>query len=212
LEVLRIKDIGKDDIKSWGFSPDALIQMAYQLAFKKMHGHTPATYESANTKTFLAGRTETIRSATNESNTFVAAFLDPKETNQKKKEALKKAVNMHVKLTNEAGNGLGFDRHLFALKNIAKKAGVATPQLFEDEMFSHMNDIEVSTSNLTQPLLDIFGFGAVSPKGYGIGYNVRNDSLNFVISNFRSNGVTDSSLYSQSLQSALSDIRSLFSD
>jgi carnitine O-palmitoyltransferase 2 len=40
---------------------DGLMQMAMQLAHHKLHGHTVATYESANHAAFKHGRTETIR-------------------------------------------------------------------------------------------------------------------------------------------------------
>ena len=40
------KDFGSTKIKEMGFSPDAFVQMAIQLAYKRMSGHFGATYES----------------------------------------------------------------------------------------------------------------------------------------------------------------------
>lgn len=45
-------------------SPDAVAQMAFQLAFKRLHGTMPSTYESCTTRGFHHGRTEVIRSCT----------------------------------------------------------------------------------------------------------------------------------------------------
>lgn len=57
-------------------SPDSFIQQALQLAWYKDQGYVTATYESASTRGFLHGRTETIRSVTAESRAFVKAMLD----------------------------------------------------------------------------------------------------------------------------------------
>ena len=43
-------------------SPDAYAQMAIQLAYYRLKGTVRATYESAQTRKFLAGRTE-VRAA-----------------------------------------------------------------------------------------------------------------------------------------------------
>lgn len=42
-------------------SPDAFFQMCLQLAYYKVHKKITATYETASTRQFLHGRTETIR-------------------------------------------------------------------------------------------------------------------------------------------------------
>ena len=42
-------------------SPDAVIQMAMQIAYFQMTGKNPLTYEAATTTLFDLGRTETIR-------------------------------------------------------------------------------------------------------------------------------------------------------
>lgn len=55
-------------------SPDSFIQLLLQLAWKRMHGHPTAVYESASTRAFLHGRTETGRSLSLESLAFVDAF------------------------------------------------------------------------------------------------------------------------------------------
>lgn len=56
--------------------PDAYIQMAMQLAWYRTRGTFTATYETALTRLFLHGRTETIRTLTKESRQFVLAMCD----------------------------------------------------------------------------------------------------------------------------------------
>lgn len=78
------KDFGKKKIVSNKMSPDGMVQMSYQLAYYKLYRKFDSTYESCNTKNFIGGRTETIRSVTNESVAFVNAWVDPSVEKEKK--------------------------------------------------------------------------------------------------------------------------------
>lgn len=76
LIIANFNECGKDVMKAHKTSPDAWMQMTKQLAYGKMHNGQPAvTYESAQTRKFKLGRTEVIRSASNESKAFVQAML-----------------------------------------------------------------------------------------------------------------------------------------
>ena len=59
--------------------PDAFVQLALQLAYFRMHRTPTPVYETALTRTFQHGRTETIRSFTMESYAFLRAFSGWKE-------------------------------------------------------------------------------------------------------------------------------------
>ena len=55
-------------------APDSYVQLAMQLAWRRMHTEPTAIYESASTRAFLHGRTETIRSLSTESWQFACDF------------------------------------------------------------------------------------------------------------------------------------------
>ena len=77
LVVTTFEGYGKNAIKKFGVSPDAYAQMAIQLAYYKMYKKPCATYESAGTRKFLKGRTETGRSCSTESLNWTRAMTDP---------------------------------------------------------------------------------------------------------------------------------------
>ena len=58
------------------------------------------------------------------------------------------------------------------------------PPLFQDAAWSLLNTSVLSTSCVNGPHIDNIVFGAVCPKGYGIGYVVKDDWLDFSVSNF----------------------------
>jgi len=58
-------------------SPDAYMQMAIQLGYYKQIGEPCATYETASTRQFRNGRTETTRTLSKESLAFCKAMQDP---------------------------------------------------------------------------------------------------------------------------------------
>ncbi|KAI1196484.1 choline/Carnitine O-acyltransferase [Nemania serpens] len=113
-ECLGFSAYGKNFITSMGFSPDAFVQMAFQAAYYGLYGRVECTYEPAMTKAYLHGRTEAIRSATDESVHFVQTFWadNPAEA---KVEALRKACERHVNNTKLCAKAEGCDRHLYAL-------------------------------------------------------------------------------------------------
>ncbi|KAI1117555.1 choline/Carnitine O-acyltransferase [Nemania sp. NC0429] len=113
-ECLGFSAYGKNFITSMGFSPDAFVQMAFQAAYYGLYGRVECTYEPAMTKAYLHGRTEAIRSVTDESVHFVQTFWadNPAET---KVEALRKACERHVNNTKLCAKAEGCDRHLYAL-------------------------------------------------------------------------------------------------
>ena len=107
--TLLYKGYGKDFIKQQGLSPDATVQMAFQRAYAQASGCVGSTYESASTKHFHHGRTETIRSVSAES----VAFSRADAAGPAAADSLRKAVAKHVQRAKLCKDGLGIDRHLY---------------------------------------------------------------------------------------------------
>ncbi|TLS25965.1 hypothetical protein PpBr36_07456 [Pyricularia pennisetigena] len=148
-ECLDFSAYGKNFITSMGFSPDAFVQMAYQAAYYGLYGRAECTYEPAMTKFFLHGRTEAVRSVTDESINFIQTFWadNPAEA---KVEALRTACKKHVSMTKDCAKGQGCDRHLYALfclwqRLVDEDAGTTT-----NGYSSGMSDNEGAVSERSQ--------------------------------------------------------------
>ena len=120
-ETLEFSGYGKNFMTSTGFSPDAFIQMAFQAAYYGLYGRLENTYEPAMTKAFLHGRTEAIRTVSEESANFVRTFWAENPAIQKI-DALRKACQRHTARTKECAKALGQDRHLYALYCVWQRA------------------------------------------------------------------------------------------
>eukprot|EP00758_Cryptobia_borreli_P006315 Tbor_TRINITY_DN5127_c0_g1::TRINITY_DN5127_c0_g1_i1::g.26046::m.26046/K08766/CPT2; carnitine O-palmitoyltransferase 2 len=166
--------------------PDPFMQMAMQLAWWRLNKSTVSTYESASTAAFKKGRTECIRSATNESKNFTMSFDNPKLSNEEKMELLVKASKKHTALSKDAKMGNGIDRHLFALKKIAERRGSA-PCIFRDASYASLCSNMISTSSLYSDALIGGGFGPVS-AGYGVGYASADEEMVFSVSSWKQEG------------------------
>ena len=132
-ECLEFGSYGKNFITSMGFSPDAFVQMAFQAAYYGLYGRVESTYEPAMTKIYLHGRTEAVRSVTDESVDFVKTFWGDNPSDQKI-DALKQACQKHVNMTKVCAKAQGCDRHLYALFCVWQKyindeagSGVSSP-------------------------------------------------------------------------------------
>eukprot|EP01114_Cavostelium_apophysatum_P012374 TRINITY_DN2756_c0_g1_i3.p1 TRINITY_DN2756_c0_g1~~TRINITY_DN2756_c0_g1_i3.p1 ORF type:complete len:650 (-),score=175.26 TRINITY_DN2756_c0_g1_i3:34-1983(-) len=206
--VLVYEKYGKNYITSKKLSPDAYVQMAFQLAYFKLHGKAESTYESANTKKFLSGRTETIRSVTKESVHFTKVWSDKAASKQQKIDALKAATEAHIRRANLAKNGSGVDRHLFALRNLAQQKQQRLPRynvpsIFQDPNYANYGSNVLSTSNVSSPHFDLFGFGPVVGHGLGIAYNIHNDVLRFNVTSY----IGEAKKYTKALEETLDQMK-----
>ena len=157
LRVLYYQGYGADLIKQFKSSPDAWAQMMVQLAYYKFYNVNRPTYESAATRKFQLGRTETCRSVSDESVAWCKAMEDPAVSNEHAKELGYKALAAHVKYIAEASDGKGVDRHLFGLKKLlSPEDGV--PQIYEDPSFSYSSHWFVSTSQLSSEYTNGYGW------------------------------------------------------
>ncbi|ETK87296.1 hypothetical protein L915_08247 [Phytophthora nicotianae] len=172
---------GARSIKGFRCSPDAFVQLAIQLAYKKLFKKNAATYEASQTRLFLHGRTETTRSCSVASAKFTDAMEDTSGsvTTEEKKKLLLAAANAHVAYMRKAGAGRGVDRHILGLKLLVQP-GERVP-FFEDPVMARASRWLISTSHLTNELFDGWGWGEVVPEGLGIAYSVKDQSIQFNI-------------------------------
>jgi carnitine O-acetyltransferase len=119
--TLEFPHYGKNFMTSMGFSPDAFVQMAFQAAYFGLYGRIECVYEPAMTKVFYHGRTEAIRSVTEESAEFLKVFWGERPAAEKI-EALRKACKKHTENTKICAKAEGPDRHLYALYCIWQRA------------------------------------------------------------------------------------------
>ncbi|KAJ7147145.1 acyltransferase ChoActase/COT/CPT [Mycena crocata] len=184
LHVLHYEGYGKDAVKRFGASPDAWAQLVKQLAFHKMFGRPGVTYESAQTRKYQLGRTEVIRAASKETRAWAEAMLDPKETDTRRAALFRAAVTRHLQYAAWAADGQGVDRHLFGLKKMLRE-GEPVPELYHDKTFARTSHWELSTSQLSSPYLDGWGYGEVVPDGYGLAYAIGERYIRWTITSAR---------------------------
>ncbi|BEI82817.1 hypothetical protein CcaverHIS002_0306850 [Cutaneotrichosporon cavernicola] len=167
---------GKASIKPFKVSPDAWAQMVKQLAYYKLHKTPAVCYESCQTRKFLLGRTEVIRTVSSESRAFVEAMNDPKATDAEREKRFRAAATRHGQYTAWAADAQGVDRHLFGLKKEIRE-NEEVPAIFSDPNFAKSSHWSLSTSQLTSKYLDGWGYGEVVPDGYGLSYAIHDDKL-----------------------------------
>lgn len=184
---------GKSLVKKKKLHPDTFVQLSLQLAFYKLHGRPGSCYETATTRTFYHGRTETMRPCTMEAVNWCRSMLDPAATQAQRQELMLKAFAKHNKMMSECQTGKGFDRHLLGLLLIAKEQGLAVPELYNDPAFTKSGgggNFVLSTSLVGYTSIH----GAVVPmihEGYGFFYRIRDDRFVVACTAWRSSPETD---------------------
>nr|XP_046225123.1 carnitine O-palmitoyltransferase 1, liver isoform-like [Oncorhynchus gorbuscha] len=216
--VFSFRDFGKGVIKKCRISPDAYIQLALQLAYYRDRGMFCLTYEASMTRLFREGRTETVRSCSNESCAFIKA-LEGGEGVEACRRLLRQASEKHQNLYKHAMTGAGIDRHLFCLYVVSKYLGVDSP--FLKEVLSEPWHLSTSQTPVQQvELFDMVnhpeyvscggGFGPVADDGYGVSYTIMGENMmNFHISCKHSCSQTSSHKYGGQIRQALRDMLQL---
>lgn len=171
LVVQAFQGYGKGLIKKFKCSPDAYVQMVIQLAYFKMYGKNRPTYESASTRKFQEGRTETTRTVSDESVAFCKAFHDHTVPREEVVKLFRAALSQHTKYTLEASDGRGVDRHLFGLKKLLQP-GEKLPALYEDPAYSYSGSWYISSSQLSSEYFNGYGWSQVIDDGFGIAYMI----------------------------------------
>ena len=180
---------GKEDIKLFKISPDSFVQMLIQLAYFKYTGTLRPTYESASTRKFFKGRTETCRSVSSEALKFVKDWENNSISVDAKLKSFRTAIKSHGNYIKNASLGLGVDRHLFGLKQMIDKSkpSLVVDEFFNNPMFAYSQYWYLSTSQLSSENFNGYGWAPVVPEGLGLAYMINKNWLHINITNFKDN-------------------------
>ncbi|XP_063057359.1 carnitine O-palmitoyltransferase 2, mitochondrial [Engraulis encrasicolus] len=205
IDAIQFMKGGKNQLKKVKLSPDAVVQLSFQMGFLRQYGQTVATYESCSTAAFKHGRTETIRPATVHTKRCAEAFVQQpgKHSVAELQGLLNECSKYHGQLTKEAAMGQGFDRHLFAMRYLANSKGMALPELYQDPAYAAINHNILSTSTLTSPAVNLGGFAPVVPDGFGVGYGVHDEWVGCNVSTYPDRNVHE---FLQCVHKSLEDI------
>nr|KAF6319330.1 carnitine O-octanoyltransferase [Myotis myotis] len=202
---------GKKLTKKKMLHPDTFIQLALQLAYYRLHGRPGCCYETAMTRFFYHGRTETVRSCTVEAVRWCQSMQDPAASALERKQMMLQAFAKHNKMMKDCSTGKGFDRHLLGLSLIAREEGLPVPELFTDPLFSRSGgggNFVLSTSLVGYLRVQ----GVVVPmvhSGYGVFYHIRDDRFVVACSAWKSCAETDAEKLVQLIFHAFQDMMQL---
>ncbi|XP_027976329.1 peroxisomal carnitine O-octanoyltransferase [Eumetopias jubatus] len=184
---------GKKLTKKKMLHPDTFIQLGLQLAYYRLYGRPGSCYETATTRYFYHGRTETMRTCTVEALGWCQSMQDPSTGLLERQQKMLQAFAKHNKMMKDFSAGKGFDRHLLGLLLIAKEEGLPVPELFTDPLFSKSGgggNFVLSTSLIGY----LRTLGVVVPmvhNGYGFFYQIRDDRFVVACSAWKSCPETD---------------------
>ncbi|XP_052852065.1 uncharacterized protein LOC128262071 isoform X2 [Drosophila gunungcola] len=209
MNVFQFECHGKCFIKAQGLNTDSYIQLALGLAYYSVHEKIPAQYESAHLRIFIEGRTEAIRSTSNESKAFVLAMQSETASRHEQLVALQRAVDAHERLTKEAITGQGIDRHLFGLQQMALENGMPSPEFFQSKGFVRSVSFQLFTSQVATSHESFMAYGPLLSDGYGCCYNPQEDKIIFAISAWKNSPQISPFKYGTAIKKSLNAMRRL---
>lgn len=205
--LLHYEGYGSNMMKEAKVSPDGWLQMVYQLAYYRHYGKSCPTYESASTRKFRAGRTETVRTCSTDTVAFTKAWEDKDVMMADKLGLFEKAIGSHMEYMKSASNGHGVDRHLLGLRcqMTTEEAASEEAAIYQDPSYWGSQYWLLSTSNTSPGDLAWGGFGAVVPEGYGINYAIGKERVRMSVSSWNSYKDTDSASFRKTIHGVLEE-------
>ena len=204
---------GKAFAKKVKINPDSIAQMAIHLGYYMTHGRPASAYESATTRLFYHGRTETVRSCSYEMKLFAEAMTNADCSMDRRRTLLHKASEKQKQLMTDACLGQGVDRHLFGLKRLAQEDGMDLPEIFTDPAWIKSGGdanfvISTSLSGFTA------SHGICCPMvidGYGAFYTIEDSRINMAVSTWNESEVTNCRKFYDNMLRALNQMEEILS-
>ncbi|AWP21383.1 putative phostensin [Scophthalmus maximus] len=209
VNVFNFKRFGKELPKEHGLSPNAFIQVALQLAYYRVHSEVCPACDIASQRMFRGGRTEYIRSPTNQTLKFILAFDDPTVSREVKLQLFREAVDAYTALTDLTLNGHGVDQHLLGLKLQAIEKGMTIPKIFMDTAYGLATHWKLRTGQVPANTDSVMCFGPLVPDGYAICYNPQADHVHFSITAFNCCEETHAETLAVTLKDTLCQLQEL---
>nr|XP_046218411.1 LOW QUALITY PROTEIN: carnitine O-acetyltransferase b [Oncorhynchus gorbuscha] len=209
IRCFNFQRFGKELPKQHNLSPNAFIQVALQLAYYKVHNEVCASCDIASQRMFRGGRTDYIRSPTNQMLKFVLTFDDPSISREAKLELLREAIETYVTLTDQALKGQSIDRHLLGLKLQAIEEGLSVPRLFMDTAYGLATHWKLRTGQVPANTDSVMCFGPLVPDGYAVCYNPQSDHVHFSVTAFNCCEETQAETLAATLHSTLCKLQEL---
>ncbi|XP_073700682.1 carnitine O-acetyltransferase b [Garra rufa] len=210
IKCFNFQRFGKEFVKQLKLSPNSFIQLAIQLAYYRVHSEVCAGCDIASLRMFRGGRTDYIRSPTNQMLTFIQAFDDDAVSREAKVQLLREALDAYSILTEQSLMGQGIDRHLLGLKLQAIEEGLSVPRIFMDTAYGLATHWKLRTGQVPTNTDSVMCFGPLVPDGYAVCYNPQHDHVHFSVTAFNCCEETNAEKLALTLQRSLSDLQELF--
>uniref|UniRef100_A0A3B5MP45 Choline/carnitine acyltransferase domain-containing protein n=1 Tax=Xiphophorus couchianus TaxID=32473 RepID=A0A3B5MP45_9TELE len=174
----------------------------------RVHSEVCPACDIASQRMFRGGRTEYIRSPTNQALKFILAF-DDRTVREAKLELLREAVDAYSELTAQALRGHGIDRHLLGLKLQAIEEGLSIPKIFMDTAYGLATHWKLRTGQVPTNTDSVMCFGPLVPDGYAVCYNPQADHVHFAVTAFNCCEETNAETMARTLKETLCDLQEL---
>ena len=186
-------ELGRDVLKAMRTSPDAFVQVAFQLAQHHIFGKLRSSYEAVSMRGYAGGRTECARGCTQAAVTLAEA-IQRKEADTVLLELYRRAERAHINRLVSCQRGQAVERYVYGLQAMyrlyGKELGIfSPPAFFSDPGWKIIKHDALSTSGMAAAGIHSFAFAPVVSDGFGIGYVPGTTSTVITATSFRGSGL-----------------------
>ncbi|GAV53561.1 hypothetical protein ZYGR_0AK00630 [Zygosaccharomyces rouxii] len=200
-DMIRLSiPFGRRDGDIWGVRPDAMIQVALQVAHFALYGKMIYGVEPVSTRGFKNSRSCFIDIQSDELLELCREFITSSLDDVSKLNKFLKACKLHIQKVKNAKAGDGFEKHFNALRCLFKfneHYGISLDSndskvgesIFESPVLSPFLEPEFLAANCGNAATTAFAITPDIPNGFGVGYTIKDDCCDLTVtSQFRQGG------------------------
>jgi hypothetical protein len=212
MHLLLLRELWQRSAQDAARQPDSFVQMAFQLAFYRLHGRVCATYETVATRRFRFGRTECGRSCTPESLAFVACMDNAHATHDERRA---RSPARHRRAPALPGRGVG--RRTASIGTCSACAAWCS-RTSRRRRSSRTCRTSAAPTFRCRPATSRWAYGwlalfaPVTEHGYGLPYTIRENAIFVHVTTWNSSHFTPpASTFATALGGAFRNLYSLLS-
>lgn len=180
-----------------GVNPDAMVQVAIQVAHYALYGRMVYGYEPISTRGFKNSRSSFINLQNQNLLELCQVFISNSLDGIGKLDKFIQACQLHSIKVKTAKTGNSFERHFNALKYLYKfhehfglrfdaEDKTIAANVFENPLVAPFSSPELIVANCGNSATTTFGITPAIPQGFGIGYIIKDDQCDLTVtSQFR---------------------------
>lgn len=183
---------GQRTANRWGVTSDSMIQVALQVAHYALYGRMAFGFEPVSMRSFKNSRSCFVNIQNDDMLEFCEEFISGSLDDSNKLNSFMQTCKRYTERVRRTKLGSGFEKHFNAMRFLFKfsehygfhldsKDKELGQAVFENPLLAPLLAPELLAANCGNAATSIFAITPAQPRGFGIGYTIKDDHCDLTV-------------------------------